>query len=68
MARRAGSILTPANVRRELMARRDEVARLAGPDLAPWAIDQLSNPPHIVKGWPNPCKAGRMRLRKAKQQ
>ena len=59
---------TALAVRKELLARRDEVARLAGPDLAPWAIDQLSTPPHFTKGWPSPCKAGRMRLRKANQQ
>jgi hypothetical protein len=50
---------------KELNARRDIVARLAGPYGADWAISQLSTDPHFVQGWPAPCKAARMRIRKA---
>jgi hypothetical protein len=53
------------NIRRMLETHRDQVVDLAGPAGAEWAISQLSTDPHFVKGWPAPCKAARMRVRKA---
>lgn len=54
-----------STIRPSLENHRAEVANLAGIAGADWAINQLSTQPHIAKGWPAPCKAARMRLRKA---
>lgn len=43
-----------------------EVSKLAGQAGSAWAIDQLSTSPFVVRGWPAPCKAARMRLGKAR--
>jgi hypothetical protein len=44
---------------------RDAITRLAGPDRTDWAIAQLKDTPERVKpGWPNPCKAARMSMRR----
>ena len=44
---------------------RPRVANLAGPAGAEWVISQLITSPFVVVGWPNPCKAARMTMRKA---
>lgn len=44
---------------------RDRVAILAGPAGADWAILQLSTKPRVLRGWPNPCKAARMSMKRA---
>ena len=41
------------------------VSRLAGTAGAAWAIEQLTTAPFVVVGWPNPCKAARIQIRKA---
>lgn len=56
---------TPGNVLGHLKrpCQRESIARLAGP-LTDWAISQLSTKPFVVIGWPNPCKAARMSMRR----
>ena len=55
-------------IRRALESQRKNIAHFAGIYGADWAITQLSTEPFVTTGWPAPCKAARMRLRKAAQQ
>ena len=64
----AKKILTADRIRKTLERHRTKIANLAGIYGADWAITQLSTEPFVTTGWPAPCKAARMRLRKAAQQ
>ena len=45
---------------------RSLITQLVPPLITPdWVFEQISRKPHFVIGWPNPCKAARMSMRKA---
>ena len=62
--------LNPKTIRAKLESEETlpRVANLAGVAGAAWAIDQLSTKPHVVKGWPNPCKSARIAMPKSPQR
>lgn len=60
---------SPEHIKGILERNRERVEQLAGPFATPeWAIAQLTAPPHVAKGWPNPCKAARVKMPVPKQE
>jgi hypothetical protein len=54
-----------SRIKHHLDKHSDRVANLAGTAGLDWAFRQLTTAPFVVIGWPNPCKAARMTMRKA---